>query len=150
MKDVVWLNSSFVPSQWKMSSDWILALCPANERCRLIEFWLCARPSQWRMSLQSNPVSHWLGASLESALKILTLTLRPKYFENCFNMTRGKKKKNHIMAGIVTIFHFLFSWSDIILCMCSANERWGYSVMHSLIGWAHTQDDPWCIVTCPQ
>ena len=26
-------------------------------------------PSQWKMSLQSNPISHWLGTNLESALK---------------------------------------------------------------------------------
>ena len=27
--------------------------------------------------------------------------------------------------------------------MGSANERWHYIVMSSLIGWAHTQNDPW-------
>ena len=27
-------------------------------------------PSQWEMSLQSNAVSHWLGANLESALTV--------------------------------------------------------------------------------
>ena len=32
--------------------------------------------------------------------------------------------------------------SGIILGMGSANERWCYSVMSSLIGWAHTQNDP--------
>ena len=32
----------------------------------------------------------------------------------------------------------------IILCMHPANERWRYSVTPSLIGWAHTQNDPWC------
>ena len=31
----------------------------------------------------------------------------------------------------------------IILGMGSANERWRYIVMSSLIGWAHTQNDPW-------
>ena len=29
-------------------------------------------PSQWKTSLQSNAVSHWLGANLESALHIIT------------------------------------------------------------------------------
>ena len=33
----------------------------------------------------------------------------------------------------------------IILCMRPANERWRYTVTPSLIGWAHTQNDP-CIV----
>ena len=31
---------------------------------------------------------------------------------------------------------------EIILSMGSANERWHYSVMSSLIGWAHTKNDP--------
>ena len=31
----------------------------------------------------------------------------------------------------------------IILCMCPTNERWHYNVKSSLIGWAHTQNDPW-------
>ena len=44
----------------------------------------------------------------------------------------------------------LFDWhhphlSVIILGMGSANERWHYIVMSSLIGWAHTQNDPWLI-----
>ena len=33
--------------------------------------------------------------------------------------------------------------SGIILCMHSANERWHYRVMPSLIGWVHTQNDYW-------
>ena len=32
--------------------------------------WLNAAPSQWETSLQSNAVSHWLGANLESAVGI--------------------------------------------------------------------------------
>ena len=31
----------------------------------------------------------------------------------------------------------------IILCMCAANERRPYSVTSSLIGWVHSQNDPW-------
>ena len=30
----------------------------------------------------------------------------------------------------------------IILCMHPANERWLYNVTSSLIGWAHSQNDP--------
>ena len=46
-------------------------------------------------------------------------------------------------------WHGLFSWISlwIILRMCPANERQHYIVMLSLIGWAHTQNDP-CICTC--
>ena len=32
--------------------------------------------------------------------------------------------------------------AGIILCMCQANERRRYNVTSSLIGWAHTQNDP--------
>ena len=35
------------------------------------------------------------------------------------------------------------SW--IILCMCPANERRRYIITSSLIGWAHTQNDPWLL-----
>ena len=35
--------------------------------------------------------------------------------------------------------------SGIMLCMISANERGCYTVMSSLIGWAHTQDGPYAI-----
>ena len=38
--------------------------------------------------------------------------------------------------------HVAATWPGIILCMCSANERWRYSVTPSLIGWAHTQNHP--------
>ena len=34
--------------------------------------------------------------------------------------------------------------AGIILCAHLANERQGYTVTPSLIGWAHTQNDPWC------
>ena len=33
-------------------------------------------------------------------------------------------------------------YTDIVLCMHSANERWRYTVTPSLIGWVHTQNDP--------
>ena len=36
----------------------------------------------------------------------------------------------------------------IILCMRPANERWCYTVTPSVIGWAHTQNDPYyCMCT---
>ena len=38
--------------------------------------------------------------------------------------------------------------SGIILWMRPANERWGYIVTSSLIGWAHTQHDPHNICLC--
>ena len=42
--------------------------------CNTHDSWLA--PSQWETSLQSNVVSHWLGADLESALK-------PNYIPHC-------------------------------------------------------------------
>ena len=44
------------------------------------------------------------------------------------------------------MYHFisisLYIGSGIIKGMGSANKRWRYNVMPSLIGWAHTQNDP--------
>ena len=34
------------------------------------------------------------------------------------------------------------SKAGFILFMCPASERWRYIVTSSLIGWAHTQNDP--------
>ena len=36
-----------------------------------------------------------------------------------------------------------FQSAGIILCMGSANERRRYNVTSSLIGWVHSQNDPW-------
>ena len=36
------------------------------------------------------------------------------------------------------------NYAGIILCMRPANERRRYNVTSSLIGWAHTQNDPCC------
>ena len=33
-------------------------------------------------------------------------------------------------------------YAEVILRMRPANERWCYSVTPSLIGWAHTENDP--------
>ena len=71
-------------------------------------------PSQWETTLRCNVVSHWLVACTEWTLNIAVLYVISKYDK----------------AGI-------------ILCMGPANERWHYTVMPSLIGWAHTQNDPW-------
>ena len=44
---------------------------------------------------------------------------------------------------------FAINWeaSEIILCLGSANERRRYAVMPSLIGWSHTQNDPWACIS---
>ena len=40
-------------------------------------------------------------------------------------------------AGMIS-----FCCLGIILFICPANQRWHYTIMPSLIGWAHTQNDP--------
>ena len=37
-----------------------------------------------------------------------------------------------------------------ILCVRQANERWRYNVKPFLIGWAHTENDPWSTGSKPQ
>ena len=52
-----------------------------------------------------------------------------------FKLTR---KPNYVFMSTVRIME-----SGIILCMRSANEKWGHTVTPSLIGCAHTQNDPY-------
>ena len=41
-------------------------------------------------------------------------------------------------------------YPGIILCMCPANGRPRYTVTSSIIGWTHTQNDPWTLHTAQQ
>ena len=47
--------------------------------------------------------------------------------------------------GFTSVKNDTGTWrqSGIILCVCPANGRRRYIVTSSLIGWAHTQNDPW-------
>ena len=64
----------------KIIMAWIFAAqTMVHVRCKCGVLWCRAdsrlAPSQWETSLQSNAVSHWLGANLESALWcVLTMT----------------------------------------------------------------------------
>ena len=49
-------------------------------------------PSQWETSLQSNAVSHWLGANLESDL--------------LFMIVAGKRHVAHLLSGVVVLTHY--------------------------------------------
>ena len=49
----------------KSNTTW----CPSINQC-MADFRFA--PSQWETSLQSNAVSHWLGANLDSALPVLS------------------------------------------------------------------------------
>ena len=71
-------------------------------------------PSQWETLLQSNAVSHWLGANLESALM------------------HNKAKK--IEQTTVKRYRDVGN-PELILGLRPANERRRYFVTTSLIGW---------------
>ena len=59
----LWAKVSLVISSW-WATLWYIFLCDFRADTRLA-------PSQWETSVQSNAVSHWLGANLESAWILL-------------------------------------------------------------------------------
>ena len=67
---------------------------------------------------------HTLIKIKEHFIYFQTLTLEVRWY-----LDKSRLCLNHII------------W--IILCMRPANERRRYNVTSSLIGWAHTQNDPW-------
>ena len=81
-------------------------------------------PSQWETSLQSNNVSHWLGASLESALYFLIPALQWLFSWTTFE----DKAWFHLRVPELQI-----SWSDLI-------RWWGARLLVSVIA---------IRVTCP-
>ena len=68
--DVVYQNNAYLASTWPvyglalLGSSIMAWRYRADSRCV---------PSQWEMALLCNDVSHWLGASLESALRYLLM-----------------------------------------------------------------------------
>ena len=81
--------------------------------------------------------SHW-----PSITKISSKITYLKFHHNL----PGANELSQYYCGILcsmTLSHYP-SWTvRIILCMYPANGRWRYTVTSSLIGWAHTQNDPW-------
>ena len=51
-------------------------------------------------------------------------------------------KTGHIITSPGCLWETHMTEAGIILCTCAANERRRYNVTSSLIGWAHTQNDP--------
>ena len=104
-------------------------------------------PSQWETSLQSNAVSHWLGANLESALCNLAGFYTPADSWMLL-FAKGTTINTHVNVNLIPRMRRLWwlslrsSHSGIISCMRHASERRRYKVTSSLIGWAHTQNDP--------
>ena len=135
------VHFDYAPSQWETTllcnvvshwlgayTDWsllrhsqskpILLTCRDLPHCSSVHFDYA--PSQWETTLQSNVVSHWLGAYTDRFL------LR---HSQCISLFYSP-------AGIY------YSAVVSILFMRPANERRRYCVTSSLIGWAHTQIDP--------
>ena len=63
-----------------------------------------------------------------------------------------KRRNSSALAMVLRLFcikpsiydkYIIISVPGIIFCMCPANERRRYNVTSSLIGWAHSQNDPW-------
>ena len=65
------------------------------------------------------------------------LTLNPKFLLT---------PKDKLMGVYYNVLKKLVMLSGFILGMGSANERRRYIVTSSLIGWAHTQKEPYCVV----
>ena len=97
-----------------------LGLTRAGGSVRYIRADFRFAPTQWEMSLQSNGVSHWLGANLNSVLYMTFEIGCPELLENSLPCDDA--------WGI----------SGLILGLSPAKERRRYKVMASLIGWAQT------------
>ena len=63
-----------------------------------------------------------------------------------FKGSKDKVLLHHVASPLMLLGHHCNA--GIILCMRPANERRCYIVMSSLIGWAHTQNDPWKRLSC--
>ena len=59
-----------------------------------------------------------------------------RFLHTVFEIIKGGVEKD------ITPFLIHWGYTGIILCIRPANERRRYNVT-SLIGWAHTQNDPW-------
>ena len=55
----------------------------------------------------------------------------------------SSSKEFQSLCLTLNVLLFILWLAEIILYMRPVNERWHCSVKASLIGWAHTQNDPW-------
>ena len=98
--------------------------------CRWKRFITCYRywhrddsrfaPNQWEMALQSNAVSHWLGANLESVLLTYGVVINPTEgvclsVKDCCCISRMNLNINSLLPGDV-IPHWR-SWSSVVQAM---------------------------------
>ena len=75
-------------------------------------------PSPWETSLQSNAVSHWLGANLESAFMYSKLCLN-------YNKSRRSQFQRHVTTGsLQSLFGlFLCLWFHELIAIMEANPK---------------------------
>ena len=114
------------------------------------------RAARWQLTWWASPLAHWH--------QHLTQKLRCSHtaLEADTHTAHSQRKLTHKQIAGMTNSHSVWPWSSctngllhrpywieidrvtgIILAMGSANERRRYIVTSSLIGWAHTQNDPW-------
>ena len=103
----------------------------------------------WRMSWRhvSSPqpdvsLSHSIFGCFVSVTHLLVLWTSSSSTSGCWHFAYSHFHTGHSALNKGSIW-FITKVAWIFLCMCSANERWHYSVMSSFIGWVHTQNDPW-------
>ena len=72
-------------------------------------------------------------------------TILYEFKNHTFNITAIFPRRQWVkVVKVLRGFHLnVWLWPGIIQCIHWANERWCYNVTPSLIGWAHTQNDPW-------
>ena len=73
-------------------------------------------PSQWEMSLQSNAISHWLGANLESALQNKNQVAGMEYPSPIFLQLGGHLPDHSHMSPATKLFNLteLTEYSQVI------------------------------------
>ena len=81
-------------------------------------------PSQWELSLQSNAVSHWLGANLETALMIYPIGSKVKCETAMWHHTVVLTHKQLEKMGANSAL-----WQLMLWCQVSA-ERYSQSWLH--------------------
>ena len=104
-------------------------------------FGMCVRadcrfvPSQWETSLQSNAVSHCLGANLESALYGQYITIACNVSEQCFV----------VLTNLIFQWIFNLIWGTILYSWETRYSLWPIdAIWRPRSGSTLTQVMPWC------
>ena len=92
---------------------------------------------------------HWLHWKLSfwqlSVQPVMKISSKWRHFRFSEHIAMdGTDTPIHVFSQLSWHYKHVRHGSEIILCMHPANERWRYNVTPSLIGWAQTQNDPWC------